>query len=79
MMWVTERIFMSNAVVARNKPDGNWPLLNKQVGQAKVLLREMRETIEDVEDARTIERAKRAHGNKPRIAWSQVKKELDLP
>ena len=54
-------------------------LLNKQVGQAKVLLRQMRETIEDVEDARTIERAKRAHGNKPRILWSQVKKELDLP
>jgi hypothetical protein len=70
---------MSNTAVARNKPDGKWPLLNKQVGQAKVLLCQMRETIEDVEDARTIERAKRAHGNKPRIPWSQAKKELDLP
>ena len=69
---------MSNTAVARNKPDGKWPLLNKQVGQAKILLRQMRETIEDVEDARIIERAKKAHGNKPRIPWSQVKNKLDL-
>jgi hypothetical protein len=38
----------------------------------------MRETIEDIEGARTIERTKRANGNKPRIPWSQVKKELQL-
>jgi len=70
---------MSNTALTQTKPEGKWTLLKKQVGQAKVLLRQMRETIEDVEDARTIERAKRAHGNKPRILWSQVKKELDLP
>lgn len=38
----------------------------------------MRETVDDIEDARTIETAKRANGNKPRILWSQVKKELQL-
>jgi hypothetical protein len=38
----------------------------------------MRQTVEDVEDARTIEQAKRAHGQKPRIPWSQVKKEAGL-
>ena len=37
-----------------------------------------KETIEDIEDARIIERAKAAHGNKPRIPWSQVKKDLKL-
>ena len=36
----------------------------------------MRETIEDIEDARIIEQAKRANGSKPRIPWSQVKKEF---
>jgi hypothetical protein len=38
----------------------------------------MRRTVEDIEDARTIERAKRANGNKARIPWAQVKKELQL-
>ena len=48
--------------------------LNKQMHQAKSLLRQMRQRIEDVEDARTIEQAKSAHGKKPRIPWSQAKK-----
>jgi hypothetical protein len=39
-------------------------------------MRKMRETIEDIEDAQTIERAKKANGNKPRIPWTEVKKEL---
>jgi len=38
----------------------------------------MKQTVEDVEDARTIERAKKLHGNKPRIPWSQVKKAAGL-
>jgi hypothetical protein len=69
---------MSNIALAQTKPEGRWTLLDKQVGQAKALLRQMRETIEDVEDARIIERAKKAHGSKPRIPWAQVKKNLDL-
>ena len=69
---------MSNGTLTGTKPPGNWTRLNKQLAQAKTLLRQMRETVEDIEDARTIERAKRANGNKPRIPWSQVKKELQL-
>ncbi len=69
---------MGNATLTDAKPPGNWTQLNKQLAQAKTLLRQMRETVEDIEDARTIERAKRANGNKPRIPWSQVKKELQL-
>ncbi len=69
---------MSNTALIQTEPEGNWTLLNKQVGQAKALLRQMRETIADVEDARIIERAKKAHGTKPRIPWSQVKKNLNL-
>jgi hypothetical protein len=68
---------MSNATLTA-KPPGNWAQLNKQLVQAKTLLRQMSRTVEDIEDARTIERAKRANGSKPRIPWAQVKKELQL-
>jgi hypothetical protein len=68
---------MSNATVTVKTP-GNWTQLTKQLTQAKALLRQMRQTVEDIEDARTIERAKRANGSKPRIPWAQVKKELQL-
>ena len=69
---------MRNATLTTTKPPGNWTQLNKQLAQARTLLRQMRATVEDIEDARTIERAKRANGNKPRIPWSQVKKQLQL-
>jgi hypothetical protein len=52
-------------------------LKSKQLAPAKTLL-QMRRTVEDIEDARTIERAKRANGSKPRIPWAQVKKESQL-
>ena len=69
---------MSNSMAAPNKSPVAWAQLDKQLNQAKTLLRQLRQTVEDVEDARTIERAKRAHGKKPRIPWSQVKKEAGL-
>jgi hypothetical protein len=77
MMWATGKTFMNNAVLTAKTSD-NWTQLNKQLVQAKALMRQMRQTVEDIEDARTIERAKRANGNKPRIPWAQVKKELRL-
>jgi len=46
--------------------------------QAKALLRQISRTVEDIENARAIERAKRANAHKPRIPWAQVKKELQL-
>ena len=66
---------MSNATLTSAKAPGNWAQLNKQLTQAKTLLRQMSRTVEDIEDARTI---KRANGGKPRIPWAQVKKELQL-
>lgn len=69
---------MSNTIAVPNKSQASWARLDKQLNQAKALLRQMRQTVEDVEDARTIERAKSAHGKKPRIPWSQVKKEAGL-
>jgi hypothetical protein len=69
---------MSNSVTLLDKSKAAWTQLDKQLSQAKSLLRQMRQTIEDIEDARTIERAKSAHGKKTRIPWSQVKKEAGL-
>ena len=77
MMLATEKTFMRNAALTA-KPPGNWTQLNKQLAQAKTLLRRMSRTVEDIEDARTIERAKRGNGSKPRIPWAQVKRELQL-
>ena len=77
-MSVTEKTFMSNGILTSAKPQSNWTLLNKQLTQAKTLLRQLSRTVQDIEDARTIERAKRANGSKPRIPWAQVKKELQL-
>jgi hypothetical protein len=69
---------MSNATLTEAKPRGNWTQLNKQFVEARALMRQMRETVADIEDARTIERAKRANGNKTRIPWADVKKELHM-
>ena len=69
---------MSNATLTEAKRPGDWTRLNRQLAQAKALLREMRETVASIEDARTIERAKRANGKKARIPWADVKRELDL-
>ena len=69
---------MSNATLTHNQTRGDWAQLDKQLAQAKTLLRQMRETVADIEDARTIERAKRTNGSKARIPWTQVKKELLL-
>ena len=69
---------MSNTIAAPNKSRAAWTQLNKQLSQAKSLMRQMRQTVEDIEDAQTIERAKNAHGRKPRIPWAQVKKETGL-
>ena len=69
---------MSDAVLTSARPPGNWTQLNKQLVQAKTLLSQMSRTVEDIEDARTIERAKRANAGKAFIPWAQVKKELQL-
>jgi hypothetical protein len=78
MQQSTGKTFMSNGISISAKPPGNWTQLNKQLTQAKTLLRQLSRTVEDIEDALTIERAKRANGSKPRIPWAQVKKELQL-
>ena len=69
---------MSYTMAVPNKSRASWAQLDTQLSQAKSLMRRMRQTVEDIEDARTIEQAKSALGKKPRIPWSQVKKEAGL-
>jgi len=52
--------------------------LPKDARRLRNLLRPVPDTIEDIEDARIIERVKKAHGHRPRIPWSRVQKELGL-
>ncbi len=59
---------MNSAATACRPPVANSPLLHQ-----------LRATGADTEDARIINRAKKAHGKQPRIPWSQVKKDLSLP
>ena len=69
---------MSNTVAVPNKLRASWAQLDTQLTQAKSPLRQVRQTVADIEDARTSERAKSTQGKKPRIPWSQVKKEASL-
>jgi hypothetical protein len=69
---------MSNTLAVPNKTRASWTQLDTQLTQAKSLMRRMRQTVADIEDARTIERAKRAHGKKARIPWAQAKKAAGL-
>jgi len=78
MMLAIEKIFMSEGVLTKSKSSIHWRELDRQLNQAKALLRKMQQTVEDIEDAKTIERAKKANANKPHIPWSAVKKELGL-
>jgi len=53
---------MSNSVLSKRKLGADWRQLNRQVIQAKALIRSMREMIEDIEDARIIEQVKKQLG-----------------
>ena len=52
--------------------------LRRQLVQGKTLLRELRETLEDLEDRIELARAKKKNAGKPGVSWAQAKKELGL-
>ena len=55
-----------------------WPDVDRQIRQAKTVLRELRDTLEDLDDRRELARAKRRNAGKPGADWESVKKELGL-
>jgi hypothetical protein len=52
--------------------------LDRQIAQARTVLRQLRDTLEDLDDRRDLARAKRKNAGKPGTEWEAVKKELRL-
>ena len=52
--------------------------LQRQITKGKAVLRELRDTLEDLDDRLELARAIKRNGNKPGIPWAQAKKELGL-
>ena len=50
--------------------------MNRQIAAAKTVLRQLRDTLEDLDDRREIARAKERNAGKPGTDWEFVKKEL---
>jgi hypothetical protein len=52
--------------------------LAAQIRQAKVVLRQLQETLEDLEDRIALIKAKKKNAGKPAQPWSEVAKELGI-
>lgn len=52
------------------------PNLDRQIAQAKAVLRELRDTLEDLDDRRELDRARQRNAGKRGTEWEAVKKEL---
>jgi hypothetical protein len=66
-----------NATAVRNKNrPANWTDVDRQIRNAKVVLRELRGTLEDLDDRRELARAKKRNAGKPGSDWASIKKEF---
>jgi hypothetical protein len=63
------------AIKSKNRPT-TWPDVDRQIQQGKAVLRELRDTLEDLDDRRELARAKKRNGAKPGTNWETVKKEF---
>lgn len=52
------------------------PNLERQIAQAKSVLRELRDTLEDLDDRRALARAKQRNAGKRGSDWETVRTEL---
>ena len=67
-----------NAMVRNKKRPAKRASLNLQVRHAKVVLRHLRDTLEDLEDRRDLARAKARNAGKTGVSWESAKKELSF-
>jgi hypothetical protein len=65
----------TTAIKSKSRP-ANWPDVDRQIQQAKTVLRELRDTLEDLDDRRELARAKKRNGGKAGADWASVKKEF---
>ncbi len=66
---------IATAVKTRNRP-ANWTGVDRQIRNAKIVLRELRDTLEDLDDRRELARAKKRNAGKPGSDWASIKKEF---
>jgi hypothetical protein len=66
---------MSTAVAKKNS-SANLADVDRQIRQGRAVLRELRDTLEDLDDRRELARAKKRNGGKPGVNWESVKKEF---
>jgi hypothetical protein len=64
-----------NAATLQSKSNAQIEL---QIRRAKAVLRELRETLEDLEDRRTLAKAKKRNAAKPGTPWSEVARDLGI-
>jgi ribosomal protein S6 len=50
--------------------------LDRQIRAAKAVLRDLRDTLEDMDDRRELARARKRNAGKPGTDWESVKKEF---
>jgi len=67
---------MSIATVKSKTISPKLPDLDRQIAEAKAVLRQLRDTLEDMDDRRDLARAKKKNRNKPGTDWETVKKEF---
>lgn len=67
---------MSTATAKRKSQSARMPDLGRQITQAKTILRQLRNTLEDLDDRRDLARAKKKNADKPGTDWETMKKEF---
>ena len=65
----------TTAIKSKNRP-ANWPDVDRQIHEAKIVLRALRDMLEDLDDRRELARAKKRNGGKAGADWESVKKEF---
>jgi hypothetical protein len=65
----------TSAVKSRRRP-ANWSAVDRQIRNAKTVLRELRDTLEDLDDRRELAGAKKRNVGKAGTGWAPVKKEF---
>jgi len=69
---------MSIVTAKRKTASARLPSLDRQIAEAKTVLRQLRDTLEDLDDRRELARAKKRNNGKPGVSWETVKSELGL-
>jgi chromosome segregation ATPase len=69
---------MSVTSAKRKSASARLPDLDRQIAEAKAILRQLRDTLEELDDRRELARAKKKNAGKPGTNWPAVRKELGL-